>query len=134
MPATNPILTVPSGGATIAGFIFTNPYTSPINVTIYRDGISAAQAVFTVAVPALAGVPGGPAAVVQLQALGLSAGETIFAQSATLGGLVNVEIDGISSGSTQGLSTNQFLEAILLQQLGQDIPDANMLASLGYNF
>ena len=135
-PASNPLLTAPSGGAQIVGFVFTNPYTAAITVSVYKDGISAAQLLFTVSVPALAGMSGGPSAVTQLQTVSLGAGETIYAQSANLGGFVNVEIDGQMSGSTQGMSVQQMQLAQLIQFAeitGADIPDANMLLAFGYN-
>lgn len=141
MPATSPILTVPAGSTyNIAGFAFSNPTNTPITVNVYRDFIGAAAAgsglLFSVNVPALAGMPGGPAAVQQAYTGTLVAGETIFAQSTNTGGFVNVEIDGLPAVASGGLTAQQLALAQLLmlhEGLGVDIPDANTLNN-GYTF
>lgn len=142
-PATNPLLTVPAGssGMNIVGFAFTNPTNTPVVVSIYRDFIGAAVVggglQFTVNVPALAGIAGGPAIVQQAFALTLAAGETIFAVSSAPAGFVNVEIDGLTAGAAStALTANQLALATVLmlhEAFGVDIPDANTLNN-GYTF
>lgn len=141
-PATSPILTVPAGVTNnIAGFVFTNPLNVPVTVSIYRDFIGPASVgsglLFTVTVPALAGMTGGPSYVQQTYPISLAAGETIYAQSQNmLGGFVNVEVDGVSSVVSGGLSMQQLQLAqifMLHEGLGVDIPDQNTLNN-GYVF
>ena len=142
-PATNPILTVPAGssGMNVVGFAFTNPLTVAVSVSIYRNFVGAAVGVgglqFTVSVPALAGMSGGPVVLQQAFPLTLAAGEMIFAQTPNLGGFVNVEIDGLVAGAAAtALTTNQLLLANMLmmhEAYGVDIPDANTLNN-GYTF
>ena len=142
-PATNPLLTVAAGsaGVNVVGFAFSNPLTTPVVVSVYRNFIGAAVGVgglqFTVTVPALAGMPGGPAVTQQAFGLTLAAGETIFAQSQNQGGFVNVEIDGLPAGAAStALTTNQLLLALIMmtnEAYGVDLPDANTLNN-GYTF
>ena len=142
-PATSPILMVAAGsaGVNIVGFAFTNPSNTAIVVNIYRDFIGAAVGVgglqFSVTVPALAGMSGGPAVVQVAFPLTLAAGETIFAQSTNLGGLVNVEIDGLPAGAASTALTQAQLQLAMILMLheafGVDIPDANTLNN-GYTF
>jgi hypothetical protein len=132
---------VPSGFTyNLAGFSFTNPLTVPVTVNVYRDFIGAASAgsglLFSVNVPALAGMTGGPAAVTQAYTASLVAGETIFAQTVNSGGFVNVEIDGLAAVASGGLSLQQLALAqifMLHEAFGVDIPDANTLNN-GYTF
>ena len=140
-PATSPILLVPAGQTyNLAGFAFSNPTASAIIVNVYRDFIGAALAgsglLFSLTIPALSGISGGPAVVQQVYTASLVGGETIFAQTTNLGGFVNVEVDGVATaGASGGLTTQQLLLALVLQnqQLGADIPDVNMLNN-GYTF
>lgn len=135
-PATNPILTVAGVAAQVVGFAFTNPLNTTIPVKIYRNSVLPANLLFTINVLALAGMTGGPAIQTQSYGLNLAIGEMLFAQSLYLGGFVNVEIDGLSAGSTVQMTTNQLLLAQMLmwnQITGVDIPDVNELAALGYN-
>lgn len=140
-PATSPILTVPAGSTyNLAGFVFTNPTNIAIIVNVYRDFIGAALGgsglLFTVTVPALSGMPGGPAAVQQAYTGALLAGETIFAQTTNTGGFVNVEVDGLAAAASGGLSQQQLSLAtifMLHEAFGVDIPDSNTLNN-GYTF
>ncbi len=139
---TAPIFTVPSGGsASEVGFAFTNPQAVALQVSVYRDFIGPASVgsglLFAVTVPALAGMTGGPSYVQQTYPISLAAGETIYAQSQNmLGGFVNVEVDGVSSVVSGGLSMQQLQLAqifMLHEGLGVDIPDQNTLNN-GYVF
>jgi hypothetical protein len=135
-PPTSPILTVANVSAQVVGFAFTNPSTSPIIVSIYRNSVLPANLLFSVTVLALAGMTGGPAIQTQSWGLNLAIGEMIYAAASPIGGYVNVEIDGLSAGSTVQMTTNQLLLAQMLmwnQISGVDIPDVNQLAALGYN-
>jgi hypothetical protein len=142
-PATSPILTVPAGssGVNIVGFAFTNPSATPITVSIYRNFIGAAVGVgglqFTITVAALAGMTGGPSIQQQAFPLTLAAGETIYAQTPNLGGIANVEIDGLPAGAASTALTQAQLSLALMlmfhEAFGVDIPDANTLNN-GYTF
>lgn len=135
-PATTPILTVANAPVNTVGFGFTNPTNQVIVVTLYRNSLTSVP-IGTVTIPALAGVAGSGVAVSLLAYNAtLDIGESIYA-SATIGGFVNVELDGYSTSANPTLTTNQLLQGIIMQNTevsGVDMPDQYMLQTGGYNF
>ena len=135
-PAVTPILTVANAPVNTVGFGFTNPTNQVIVVTLYRNSTSSV-AIGTVTVPALAGITGSGVSVSLLAYNStLNIGESIYA-SATVGGYVNVELDGYSTSANTTLTTNQLLQGMIMQNTeisGVDIPDQYMLQTGGYNF
>jgi hypothetical protein len=135
-PAVTPILTVANAPVNTVGFGFTNPTNQVIVVTLYRNSTSSV-AIGTVTVPALAGITGSGVSVSLLAYNStLNIGESIYA-SATVGGYVNVELDGYSTSANPTLTTNQLLQGMIMQNTeisGVDIPDQYMLQTGGYNF
>jgi hypothetical protein len=113
----------------ISGFIITNSWVPSCLVTIYRNATTAAGIIY------------GPTAlainttVTYLWAQGLGVGEVLYATGLP-GGFVSIEVDGILSGVTSALTTNQMLLGMMLQYHQAwvvDMPSQNELAALGYN-
>jgi hypothetical protein len=124
----DPIYTAVNG-AGIAGFVLGNPSTQAVSVTIYRDNLLSSSVIWSGVVAA------GASNQQVLLTLTLSAGETIWAIGAP-GGIVTLEVDGLTSVSTGALSTNQLLLALLLMfadAFGVEIPSSTDLNPLSYS-
>jgi len=122
----DPIYTAPATGAGLSGFIIGNPSASAVAVTIYRDNLT--NVLWSGTIPA-----NTVAQTVNLLST-LTAGETIWAIGSP-GGVVTIEVDGLTSNSTGTLTQNQLLLALLLMfanAFGCEIPSATDLNPLSY--
>jgi hypothetical protein len=108
-----------TGGIFLAGFTLTNTANLPVSVTIYLD--SYANVLYSGTLAALA----GPTQV-QINT-NLINGQKILAL-ATMGGMLNIEIDGVMQATD---AMTMYLQAIVLMMsdaFGIEIPSQNSLA------
>jgi hypothetical protein len=115
----NYTVTNPSG-VSVVGFILTNTANVPVNVTIYQDNLLNTLTSATLAAGASTTI---------LQQFNMLYGQTILS-SASTGGVVNIEIDGVINSLTALELLVQKLLVMFSAEFGTEIPSDEDVSAL----